>query len=136
MKRVGTLLMVVLVGIAVVVVGCGGNEDVVQNQKPMQEQQQSAQQNGDVKDEANPAGAEVQNAQAQIITLNGEFQGLADGHSAEFIVDEEAIMYQFYDTAIAEQLEIMETGTVLQFDVEIDSETGVQTIVKLYETIE
>ena len=38
--------------------------------------------------------------------------------------------------AIAEQLEIMETGTMIQFDVETDDETGVMTIVKLYEKTE
>ena len=62
--------------------------------------------------------------------------GLADGHSAEIAVDGEATVFQFYDEAIAEQLEIMETGTMIQFDVETDDETGVMTIVKLYEKTE
>ena len=137
MKRVGLLLMVLLVGIAIAVVGCGGNDDA-QNQNQMQEQQQSEQQNTDGQDDASPTGADVQNAQSEVkaVTLNGEFNGLADGHSAEIAVDGEATVFQFYDETIAEQLEIMETGTLIQFDVETDNETGVMTIVKLYEEIE
>ena len=136
MKRVGILLMVLLVGIAVMVVGCGGNEDAAQNQ--MQEQQQSEQQNRDGQNVASPTGANVQNVQSEVknVTLNGVFNGLADGHSAEIAVDGEATVFQFYDEAIAEQLEIMETGTIIQFDVETDDETGVMTIVKLYTTTE
>ena len=136
MKRVVVLLVVLLVGIAVMVVGCGGNEDAAQNQ--MQELQQSEQQNRDGQTIASPTGADVQNAQseAKIVTLNGAFNGLADGHSAEIAVDGEATVFQFYDETIAEQLEIMETGTSIQFDVETDTETGVMTIVKLYEATE
>jgi uncharacterized alpha/beta hydrolase family protein len=136
MKRVVVLLVVLLAGIAVMVVGCGGNEDAAQNQ--MQEQQQSEQQNRDGQTIASPTGADVQNAQseAKIVTLNGAFNGLADGHSAEIAVDGEATVFQFYDETIAEQLEIMETGTSIQFDVETDNETGVMTIVKLCEATE
>ena len=138
MKRVGILLMVLFVGIAVMVVGCGGNEEPVQNQNQMQGQQQSEQQNRDEQNVASPTGANVQNAQSEVknVTLNGVFNGLADGHSAEIAVDGEATVFQFYDEAIAEQLEIMETGTIIQFDVETDDETGVMTIVKLYTTTE
>ena len=138
MKRVGILLMVLFVGIAVMVVGCGGNEEPVQNQNQMQGQQQSEQQNRDEQNVASPTGANVQNAQSEVknVTLNGVFNGLADGHSAEIAVDGEATVFQFYDEAIAEQLEIMETGTIIQFDVETNDETGVMTIVKLYTTTE
>ena len=135
MKRVGILLMVLLVGIAVMVVGCGSNEDSAQNQNQMQEQQQGEY---DGQNSASPTGANVQNAQSEVknVTLNGVFNGLADGHSAEIAVDGEATVFQFYDEAIAEQLEIMETGTIIQFDVETNDETGVMTIVKLYTTTE
>jgi ABC-type oligopeptide transport system substrate-binding subunit len=138
MKRVGILLMVLLVGIAVMVVGCGGNENSAQDQNQIQGQQQSEQQNRDGQNVASPTGAKVQNAQSEVknVTLNGVFNGLADGHSAEIAVDGEATVFQFYDEAIAEQLEIMETGTIIQFDVETDDETGVMTIVKLYTTTE
>ena len=138
MKRVGILLMVLLVGIAVMVVGCGGNENSAQDQNQIQGQQQSEQQNRDGQNVASPTEANVQNSQSEVktVTLNGVFNGLADGHSAEIAVDGEATVFQFYDEAIAEQLEIMETGTIIQFDVETDDETGVMTIVKLYTTTE
>ena len=131
MKRVGVLLMVLLVGVAVMVVGCGSSEDSVQNQNQMQEQQQGEY---DGQNSASPTGADVQNVQSEVptVTLNGKFNGLADGHSAEIAVDDEATVFQFYDEAIAEQLEIMEIGTAIQFDVETDDETGVMTIVKLH----
>ena len=134
MKRVGILLLVMLVGVAVVVVGCGSNGDAAQGQDQIQEQQ-SEQQDGGSQNDASPTGADVQNAKSEekTVTLNGEFNGLADGHSAEIAVDGEATVFQFYDETIAEQLEIMETGTVIQFDVETDNETGVMTIVKLHE---
>ena len=131
MKRVGVLLMVLLVGVAVMVVGCGSSEDSVQNQNQMQEQQQGEY---DGQNSASPTGADVQNVQSEVptVTLNGKFNGLADGHSAEIAVDDEATVFQFYDETIAEQLEIMEIGTAVQFDVETDDETGVMTIVKLH----
>ena len=61
MKKVGMLLIVLLVGAALMVTGCGGNDDAAQNQNQMQEQQQSEQQNESAQkaeDGANPAGAE------------------------------------------------------------------------------
>lgn len=76
---------------------------------------------------------EQQEQQSEVATLTGEFQGLADGHSAEVIVDGEPQMYQFFEEEIAARLEPMETGTVIQFDVETDAETGLQTMVKLYD---
>ena len=99
MKRVGILLMVLLVCIAVMVVGCGGNENSAQDQNQIQGQQQSEQQNRDGQNVASPTGANVQNAQSEvkIVTLNGVFNGLADGHSAEIAVDGEATVFQFYD---------------------------------------
>ncbi len=125
--------MVMLVSVALLFAGCGGN-DVQQNQE-----QQEGQQNVEEvqpQDEANPAGADVQSGQTDVVTMQGQFQGLADGHSAEITVDGEPVVFQFFDEAVAAQLEIMETGTALQFDVENDAETGVKTIVKLYEAAE
>ena len=124
MKRMGMLLMVMLVGAALVFAGCGGDDT----------QQDGAAQKAE--DGANPAGAEVQTGKNETVTLNGAFQGLADGHSAEITVDGEPMVFQFHDEDIAEQLEIMETDTAIQFDVETDDETGVKTIVKLYERAE
>ncbi|MBO5140457.1 MAG: hypothetical protein J6B76_07390 [Peptococcaceae bacterium] len=137
MKRMGMLLMVMLVGAALVFAGCGG-DDTQQNQGQPQQQQQNQQDGAVQKDEdgANPAGAEVQTGKNETVTLNGAFQGLADGHSAEITVDGEPMVFQFHDEDIAEQLEIMETDTAIQFDVETDDETGVKTIVKLYESAE
>ena len=137
MKRMGMLLMVMLVGAALVFAGCGG-DDTQQNQGQPQQQQQNQQDGAAQKaeDGANPAGAEVQTEKNETVTLNGAFQGLADGHSAEITVDGEPMVFQFHDEDIAEQLEIMETDTAIQFDVETDDETGVKTIVKLYERAE
>ena len=138
MKRMGMLLMVMLVGATLVFAGCGG-DDTQQNQGQPQQQQQGQQQDGAVQkgeDGANPAGAEVQTGKNETVTLNGVFQGLADGHSAEITVDGEPMVFQFHDEDIAEQLEIMETDTAIQFDVETDDETGVKTIIKLYERAE
>lgn len=133
MKRVGILLMVMLVSVAFLFTGCGSGDEAKQNQ------QQDVQQNVEEQspqDEANPAGVDVQDTETETVTLHGEFQGLADGHSAEIVVDNEPIVFQFYDEAITEQLEIMETGTTIQFDAEMDTETGVMTIMKLYEITE
>ena len=134
MKRVGFLMMVLLAFAMLMFAGCGGNEDTTQNQ--MQEQQQNEQQANDAQSETNPAGANVQKGQKETVALTGEFQGLADGHSAEILVDGESIVFQFYDEGIAEQMELMETNTIIQFEIETDSETGAKTIVKLYEITE
>lgn len=137
MKKAGILLMVMLVSVALLFTGCGGGNDAQQNQE--QQQQQEGQQNAEnaqPQDEVNPAGADVQSGQADVVTMQGQFQGLADGHSAEITVDGEPVVFQFFDEEVAAQLEIMETGTAVQFDVETDAETGVKTIVKLYEAAE
>ncbi len=137
MKKTGILLMVMLVSVALLFAGCGSGNDARQNQE--QQQQQGGQQNAEdesQQEEANPTGADVQSGQAEVVTLQGQFQGLADGHSAEVAVDGEPVVFQFFDEAVAAQLEIMETDTAIQFDVETDAETGVKTIVKLYEAAE
>ena len=69
----------------------------------------------------------------EIFTLTGEFQGLADSHSAEVIVDGEAQSYQFFDEDVAAVLEGLDAGTTIQFDVENNAENQLQMIVKLYE---
>lgn len=143
MKRVSVVLMVLLTGAALVFAGCGGIDaeqkpEQVQEQQEQQEQtsqqQNAVEQNSE--NEANPAGADIQNGQINVLTLQGEFQGLADGHSAEIIVDEEPVVFQFYEENVAELLNIMETGTDIQFDITVDAQTGVRTIVKVYENIE
>lgn len=138
MKRMGILLMVMVVSVTLLFTGCGNKDDTQQDPQQMP-QQQDVQQNAKGENSqtgTDPAGATMQGAQKEIATLQGEFQGLADGHSAEIVVDNESIVFQFYDEAIAEQLEIMEAGTRIQFDAETDMETGVKTITKLYEIAE
>ena len=54
--------------------------------------------------------------------MTGEFQGLADSHSAEVIVDGEAQSYQFFDEDVAAVLEGLDAGTTIQFDVENNAE--------------
>lgn len=140
MKRVSVVLMVLLTGAALVFAGCGGNdaeqkpEQVQEQQEQTSQQQNAVEQNSE--NEANPAGADIQNGQMNVLTLQGEFQGLADGHSAEIIVDEEPVVFQFYEENVAELLNIMETGTDIQFDITVEAQTGVRTIVKVYENIE
>lgn len=140
MKRVSVVLMVLLTGAALVFAGCGGNdaeqkpEQVQEQQEQTSQQQNAVEQNSE--NEANPAGADIQNGQINVLTLQGEFQGLADGHSAEIIVDEEPVVFQFYEENVAELLNIMETGTDIQFDITVEAQTGVRTIVKVYENIE
>ncbi len=88
----------------------------------------------------NPQQGEQQNQEEQIeqpqvetLTLTGEFQGLADGHSAEVLVDGEPQVYQFFDEVVTSAFDTMESGTQIQFDVEIETETDAKTIVKLYD---
>lgn len=137
MKRVGILLMVLLVGVSLIFGGCGNN-DAQPNPGQIQEQPEGQQNTigTDSEISADAVGTDIQNEQLEVQTLQGEFQGLADGHSAEIVVDNEPVVFQFYEETIAEPLNIMETGTEIRFDVTIDTETGVRTIVKLYENIE
>lgn len=118
MKRYISCLLVVLLTVGLLLAGCGGNQQEKQEQQEPQQQTEQTEQ-----------------PQGEISTLTGEFQGLADGHSVEVSVDGEAREYQFYDEAIAEVLNNMETGTTIQFDVEADAEnTDLLTIVKIYDT--
>lgn len=107
MKRYLSFLLVLLLVVGAGLTGCG------MIRRPQQE--------------------ETPPVQTEISTLKGEYQGLADGHSVEIIVDGEAQVYQFYDEEIGSVLESMETGALVQFDVETDSETEVSTIVKVYD---
>ncbi|MFR6290553.1 MAG: hypothetical protein ACLUKQ_03785 [Peptococcaceae bacterium] len=108
MKRYLSFLLVLLLVVGAGLTGCGN-------------------------DTTEPQQEETPPVQTEISTLKGEYQGLADGHSVEIIVDGEAQVYQFYDEEIGSVLESMETGALVQFDVETDSETEVSTIVKVYD---
>lgn len=110
MKRALSILCILFLAMGLVLGGCSNN-----NQEQEQQQQ------------------EEQQTAGEISTLTGEFQGLADSHSVEIIVDGEAQSYQFFDEDVAAALETMETGTIMQFDVETDAESNMQTIVKLYD---
>lgn len=103
MKRSISLLLVLLLAVGLLFTGCGNDK---QKEQP---------------------------SQNEVSTLTGDFQGLADGHSAEIIVNDEAQVYQFYDEDVAAILEPMEPDTTIQFDVETDEETDLQTIVKVYD---
>ena len=72
--------------------------------------------------------------QVELSTVIGEFQGLADGHSAEILIDGEAQVYQFFDEVVTSAFETMESGTQIQFYVEAYIAAVVQTIVKLYDS--
>lgn len=104
MKRSISLLLVLLLTVGLLLAGCGSGKQ-----------------------------QEEQLPQNEVSTLTGEFQGLADGHSAEIIVNDEAQVYQFYDEDVAAKLEPMAANTTIQFDVETDTENEMQTIVKVYD---
>lgn len=108
MKRYGSFLLILLLAVGLLLGGCGGDNNEQQQEQPP--------------------------AQAELSTLTGEYQGLADGHSAEIIVEEQAQVYQFFDEEVTTKLEPLESGTVIQFDVETNPETEAQTIVKVYDT--
>lgn len=104
MKRSISLLLMLLLAVGLLFAGCGVDKQ-----------------------------EEEQPPQNEVSTLTGEFQGLADGHSAEIIVNDEAQVYQFYNEDVAAILESMESNTKIQFDVESDTESELQTIVKVYD---
>ena len=111
MKKYMSILLVLLLSCGLVLGGCAGSDTQQEEQSQQQEEL----------------------PQAEVLTLNGEFQGMADGHSAEVIVDGEPQMYQFFDEVVTSAFETMESGTQIQFDVEVDAETEMQTNVKLYD---
>lgn len=115
MKQKISVLLVLLLSLGLLMGGCAGNREV-QSNDPQQEEQQ-----------------EEQQPQGEISTQVGVFQGMADGHSAEILVDGEAQVYQFFDETIAASFETLEPDTEIQFDVELDAETDQQTVVKLYD---
>ena len=113
MKKYMSVLLVMFLAFGLFLGGCTGSDD---NNPEQQQQQEQAEQ-----------------PQAEVLTLTGEFQGLADGHSAEVLVNGEAQVYQFFDDVVTSAFEVMESGTTIQFDVETDTATDAKTIVKLYD---
>ena len=111
MKKYMSVLLVMCLACGLFLGGCTGNDN------PEQQQQQE----------------QVEQPQVEVLTLTGEFQGMADGHSVEVLVDGEPQMYQFFDEVVASAFEVMESGTAIQFDVEVNAETNAQTIVRLYD---
>ena len=107
MKRNLSILLVLFLTMGFLLGGCGNKEQKQQREEPQ--------------------------TSGEIFTLTGEFQGLADSHSAEVIVDGEAQSYQFFDEDVAAVLEGLDDGTTIQFDVENNAENQLQMIVKLYE---
>lgn len=114
MKRYLSMLLIVLLSCGLLLSGCTGSTGNQQEEQQQQEEQ-------------------IEQAQVEVQTLTGEFQGLADGHSAEIIVDGEPQVYQFFDEVVTSAFETMDSGTRLQFDVEVNQESGVQTIVAVYD---
>ncbi len=116
-KKYVSVLLVMLLACGMMLGGCVGNNNDSQQEEQQQEQLNQEQQEG----------------QIETYTLIGEFQGLADGHSAEVVVDGEPQVYQFFDEIVTSAFNNMNSGTQIQFDVEVDTATNVQTIVKLYD---
>ena len=113
MKKHISVLLIMCLAFGLFLGGCTGNEKPDPEQQPQQEQ--------------------TEQPQVEVHTLTGEFQGLADGHSAEVLVDGEPQVYQFFDEVVTSAFEVMESGTIIQFDVEADLTSDTVTIVKLYD---
>lgn len=116
MKQKVLVLLVLILSAGLLMSGCFGGKETPSNDAQQREEQQ---------EEMQPRG--------EISTQVGVFQGMADGHSAEILVDGEAQVYQFFDETIAASFETLEPDTEIQFDVELDAETDQQTVVKLYD---
>lgn len=65
-----------------------------------------------------------------VYSVEAEYVGLADTHTAEFLIEDGAEAYQLAD-GIADLLTDMESGTVVIFHYTVDSETGTKTIVEI-----
>ena len=115
MKKHISVLLIMCLAFGLFLGGCTGNDN------PEQQQEQTEQ------------TEQTELPQVEVHTLTGEFQGMADGHSVEVLVDGEPQMYQFFDEVVASAFEVMESGTAIQFDVEVNAETNAQTIVRLYD---
>ena len=112
MKQKVLVLLVLILSVGLLMSGCFSDKETPSNDAQQREEQQP---------------------QGEISTQVGVFQGMADGHSAEILVDGEAQVYQFFDETIAASFETREPDTEIQFDVELDAETEQQTVVKLYD---
>ncbi len=110
MKQKVLVLLVLILSVGLLMSGCFSDKETPSNDAQQREEQQG-----------------------EISTQVGVFQGMADGHSAEILVDGEAQVYQFFDETIAASFETLEPDTEIQFDVELDAETEQQTVVKLYD---
>ncbi len=110
MKRALSILCILFLSMGLVLGGCSNN-----NQEQEQQQQEEQQTSG------------------EISTLTGEFQGLADSHSAEVIVDGEAQAYQFLTKTLP--LPWKQWKPELPFNLmwKTDAESDLQTIIKLYD---
>ena len=115
MKKHISVLLIMCLAFGLFLGGCTGNDNPEQQQEQTEQTEQTEQ------------------PQVEVHTLSGDFQGMADGHSVEVLVDGEPQMYQFFDEVVASAFEVMESGTAIQFDVEVNAETNAQTIVRLYD---
>lgn len=106
-KKYISILLVLLFSIGLILGGCTDDSEQQEEQMP--------------------------SSQIETQTLIGEFQGLADGHSVEVLIDGESQVYQFFDEVVASTFESMESGTQIQFDVEVDVDSNTKTIIKLYD---
>ena len=124
MKRIFSIFLIMCLTMGLMA-GCGPSEE--QKEEPKEEAQQEQEVQDSEKEDDSEEAAETEYA-----TVTGEFQGLADGHSVEILVDGEYEMYSFYDDNIGAKLESMDPETKIQFDVEIKG-SGMPVITKLYD---
>lgn len=117
MKRIFSIFLILCMSMSLLI-GCGPKEEP--EEQPPEE---------NIEQQAESPDEETENEYA---TVTGEFQGLADGHSIEVLVDGEYEVYSFYDEDIAARLENMDPETKIQFDVELNG-SDVPLIVKLYD---
>ena len=83
MKQKVLVLLVLILSVGLLMSGCFSDKETPSNDAQQREEQQ-----------------EEQQPQGEISTQVGVFQGMADGHSAEILVDGEAQVYQFFDETI------------------------------------
>ena len=59
---------------------------------------------------------------AKEVILEGEFQGLADGHTAEFLLTDGVEAFQFLDEDVAAILSTLKMNELIKFTVSYDAQ--------------
>lgn len=71
------------------------------------------------------------NTDAKVYTADCEFEGLADSHSVEVLIDGNVEVFQFYDDDLYGALSKMEIGESFSCQYAVDNETETKTMLKI-----